>query len=289
MLRHGRTIAASIGAAALAGAIAWGVAAETTVPLSGVLHIHGMAVDAADRSRLLLATHHGVWRTGPDGTATLVSETQDDFMGFTAHPADEGVFFASGHPAGGGNLGFVRSDDGARTWSRIAMGGDEPADFHAMDVSPADPAIVYGLYGELRVSRDGGESWRAVGAPPADVIALAASAEDASTVFAATRSGLLVSRDAGASWEAAHPARQPASAVEVAPDGTGYAFVVGQGVLRRAGPGLPWEPAGEGFGDRVLLHLTADPADPSRVFAVTDEGVVVASPDGGESWAAFGG
>ena len=284
-----RSIAAFTGAVALAGILAWQASAERTVPISEVSHIHGMAVDPSDPSRLLLATHYGVWRTAPDGTATLVSDTQDDFMGFTAHPEDADVFFASGHPARGGNLGFIRSDDGARTWTEISPGANGPVDFHAMDVSPADPNVVYGLYGDLQISFDAGETWRVAGTPPADVIGLAASAEDPFTLYAATRAGLLVSRDGGKSWEAAYAARQPASAVEVAQDGTAYAFVVGEGLLRRSQPRQPWQPVNNDFGDRVLLHLTVDPADPSRVFAVTDSGAVLASSDGGESWAAFEG
>ena len=290
MIRYNRTLlAAFAGAAVLAGVVAWQVSAEKTVPISEVSHIHGMAVDPSDSSQLLLATHYGVWRTQPDGTATRISDTQDDFMGFTAHPEEPGVFFASGHPAGGGNLGFLRSDDAGATWEQVSPGANGPVDFHAMDVSPADPNVIYGLYGDLQVSFDGGETWRIVGRPPADVFSLAASAQDAATVYAATRAGLMVTRDAGASWEPAHLMREPASVVEVAPDGTAYAFVVGQGLLSTTEPSLLWRSVNNALGDRVLLHLAIDPADTNRVFAVTDRGELLASSDGGQSWSAFEG
>ncbi len=106
-MRLNRTLLAAIaGAAALAGASVWQASAADTVPISEVSHIHGIALDPTDPERLYLATHFGVWRTAPDGTATRISEAQDDFMGFTPHPQDPDVFLASGHPAQGGNLGF---------------------------------------------------------------------------------------------------------------------------------------------------------------------------------------
>jgi hypothetical protein len=189
MIRLNRTLlAAFAGAAALAGVAAWQVLAEMAVPIAEVSHIHGMAVDPSNPSQLLLATHYGVWRTQPDGTATRISETQDDFRGFTAHPEGPEVFFASGHPAAGGNLGFLRSDDAGVKWEQVSPGANEPVDFHAMDVSPPDPnVIIYRLLGDLQVSFDGGETWRIVGRPPADVFSLAASAQDAAKVYAATR------------------------------------------------------------------------------------------------------
>lgn len=289
-MRLNRTLLAAIaGAAALAGASVWQASAADTVPISEVSHIHGIALDPTDPERLYLATHFGVWRTAPDGTATRISEAQDDFMGFTPHPQDPDVFLASGHPAQGGNLGFIRSEDAGVSWSQVSPGANGPVDFHAMDVSPADPNVVYGLYGNLQVSFDGGQSWRVKGAPPADVYDIAASARDAATVYAATSAGLMISRDAGASWEPAGSASQPASLVEVGEDGTVYAFVVGQGLLRATEESLAWEPVSTAFGQAVLLHLAIDPADPNRLFVVTSEGAVLASPDAGQSWAPVAG
>lgn len=286
MIRFNRTrLAALMGAAALAAAAVWQASAADTVPISEVSHIHGVAVDPTDPARLYLATHYGLWRTAADGTASRISEVQDDFMGFTPHPESPGVFLASGHPATGGNLGFIRSEDAGVTWRQVSPGAGGPVDFHAMDVSPADPNVVYGAYGNLQVSFDGGKTWRVKAAPPADVYDIAASAQEAATVYAATSAGLMLSRDAGASWESAGSAPQPASLVEVGEDGAVYAFVVGQGLLRATEGDLAWEPVSNTFGQAVPLHLAIDPADPKRLFAVTSEGEVLASSDAGRSWA----
>src|SRR3546814_17211897 len=99
------------------------------------------------------------------------------------------------HPAGGGNLGFIASEDGGQTWEQVAEGANGPVDFHAMDVSAADPSVIYGLYGDVQVSHDGGKTWEIAGAPQADVFDLAASATNPDIVYAAARNGLMVSGD----------------------------------------------------------------------------------------------
>lgn len=287
--RTGIAVVAALISAALAGFWWQGRAAEA-VPLSELsrtTHIHGIAVDRQDPSVLILATHHGVWRL-QDGTARLISDNRNDYMGFSPHPADPTSFFASGHPEGGGNMGVIASEDGGRTWKQLSDGARGPVDFHAMDVSASDPDVLYGLYGGVQVSQDGGRSWEVRGAPPADTFALAASATDADTVYAATREGLMVSRDGARTWEPAHSARRPASLVHAAPDGTLYAFVVGEGLLRAREPEPQWEPVSNAFGEAILLHLAVDPTDPARLYAVTQTGAILASADGGRTWSALG-
>ena len=56
-----------------------------------------------------------------DGTATRVSPAQD-FMGFSPDPAEAMSYYASGHPAGGGNSGFLHSADGGATWKQLSPG-----------------------------------------------------------------------------------------------------------------------------------------------------------------------
>src|SRR3546814_20068354 len=84
-------------------------------------------------------------------------------MGFPPNPTDPDLLYASGHPAGGGNLGFIVSRDGGKSWSKLANGAGGPVDFHQMDVSKSDPAVVYGAFGDLQQSADGGRRWTAAG------------------------------------------------------------------------------------------------------------------------------
>lgn len=268
----------------------WPVAAESVAvsQMSKKTHIHGIAVDSRDPSRIYLATHHGFFVVEPDGMATRVSETGDDFMGFTPHPTDASRLYASGHPTAGGALGIITSDDGGRTWRQIAKGVNGPVDFHQMDVSRADPRVIYGVYGGLQVSSDGGQTWRIAGRLPDGLIDLAASAKDVNTLYAATKGGLFISEDRGRSWRPAYFLKRPVTMVQSAADGSLYAFVYGSGLLRATEPGLDWSLVSDGFGESYFLHLAVDPRDAAKLYAVNDQGSVLASSDGGRTWAAFG-
>jgi photosystem II stability/assembly factor-like uncharacterized protein len=157
-----------------------------------------------------------------------------------------------------------------------------------MTVSLADPQVLYGAYGALQVSRDGGKSWSVVGTLPEKLIDLAASAKDADTLYAATEAGLSVSRDGGQRWETVLDGA-PVSLVEVAADGSVYAFVLGRGLVRSAEPNIDFKTISDIWGDRILLHLAVDPADRNRMFAASQQGDIMASTDGGASWTEIGG
>jgi photosystem II stability/assembly factor-like uncharacterized protein len=279
-LAGGLCLLAALFAAAPAGA--------QSVPLAELgqqTHYHGLAVDPADPTRLYLATHHGFYLLAADGTATLLSQVQD-FMGFTPHPTDPSVFYASGHPHNGGNLGFLMSADGGANWTQISPGLDGPVDFHQMDVSPADPQVMYGVYGSLQVSRDGGKTWAVAGQPPQGLIALAASASAATRVYGATQIGLMVSNDGGATWRALAFGGMPVSMVATGPDGTLYAYVVGSGLMR-ANEAEPenWSPLSTD--PRIQLHLAIDGKDSNRLFAIAHKAGIIRSDDGGKTWRGF--
>ncbi len=254
--------------------------------LSSHTHIHGLAVDRQDPSKLLIATHHGLFRAEPDGKAELISEVQD-FMGFSPHPNDPKTFYASGHPRQGSNLGFIASTDQGKTWTQVSPGVRGPVDFHQMTVSPADPNTIYGSYGGLQISRDVGKTWKIVGPIPDKLIDLAASAKNADTLYAATEPGLLVSRDAGKTWKSVLEGA-PVSLVEVTPEGTLYAYVIGRGLVRSAEEPLSFTELGSDSGGGYLLHLAVDPTNPNRLFASTGKNRVLISTDQGRTWNSFG-
>ncbi|MGQ7794052.1 WD40/YVTN/BNR-like repeat-containing protein [Faunimonas sp. B44] len=278
-----------VGVAAVlaAGMIGYSVHSDAaaTISIAELLrgsHVHGLAVDRADSSRLLIATHHGLFRTAPEGQVEPISDMQD-FMGFNAHPNEPGILFASGHPAVGGNLGFVVSNDAGRSWRQVSPGVNGPVDFHQMAVSALDPDVIYGSHGGIQVSRDGGKTWRIAGPDPARLIDLAASADDPDVLYAATELGLLVSRDGARTWT---PILQgmPVSLVEVTSDGTIYAFLFGQGLLRASEPAASFATISDGFGESYLLHLAVDPGDPNRLFAASSDGEILHSIDQGRTW-----
>ena len=124
-----------------------------------VHHIHGLALDRRDPEVLYVATHTGLVRLRPNAPPEWAGSFFD-LMGFTAHPTEAGLLFASGHPDLAtyreqkvGNLGLLVSRDGGRTWRSVALQG--AADFHALEVAspigrtvwvaePTAPALVLG-------------------------------------------------------------------------------------------------------------------------------------------------
>ncbi|MEZ5832348.1 MAG: hypothetical protein R3D05_14325 [Dongiaceae bacterium] len=280
-------IAAALMLAALPPAMP--AAATESVPLSVLnqqTHYHGLAVDPTNPSRLYLATHNGFYLVGPDGMASRLSEVQD-FMGFTPHPTDPSVLYASGHPSGGGNLGFLMSVDGGASWSQISLGLDGPVDFHQMDVSPANPQVIYGVYRGMQVSRDGGRTWSMTGPAPQGLIALAASARSMDRLYAATKSGLMRSDDAGSTWQAGAFAGEVASMVTTGPGGRLYVYVVGRGLMTAAEE-KPDDWSVLSSDPRIQLHLAIDGRNPERMFAIAHESGIIQSADGGKNWRPFG-
>jgi len=269
-------------------------AASTMVSdLASKTHFHGIAVDPTDSSRVYLATHHGLYVVAPDGGADRISATTDDFMGFTPHPSDPSILYASGHPASGGNLGVIASQNGGESWAKLADGVGGPVDFHQMDVSKADPNVIYGVHGGLQRSADGGLTWTKMGPVPDGLIDLAASGKDANALYAATKSGLYKSIDGGQSWRLAHVIKRPATMVQVSGQGDAYAFIFGIGLVRADDGGVNWRLVSKAFGGAYVSHLAVDRKDGRKIYAVavnpeTRAQSVLVSNDKGTTWAALG-
>ena len=155
-----------------------------------------------------------------------------------------------------------------------------------MDVSHADPDVIYGAYqGLLQRSTDGGHTWELRGQAPQGLIELAASSRRPERLFAATQNGLLVSQDAGGNWEPAHTSSAPSSTVRTVAAGHVYAYIVGIGLVQASEGSLNWRVLGDHWGDDFMLHLAIDPQDANRMFTVNSEGSILRSSDGGASWA----
>src|SRR5690625_5012637 len=94
-----------VAAAAVTAALWWPVATgEADEAVEEFMHVHGLEVPAWDADAAYVSTHHGVIRIGEDGRWGWVGEERHDFMGFTAHPTEEGALYSSGHPEPGSYL-----------------------------------------------------------------------------------------------------------------------------------------------------------------------------------------
>ena len=272
----------------LIAVLATPVAAQETMPLSDLMaatHVHGIGPGTAGVESLTLATHNGLWAVDLAGdTATRMGQSQDDFMGYSAVPGSLGVAYASGHPVTGGNLGIIRTEDAGQTWVPVSDGLDGPVDFHNMEVSRADPALIYGIGHDGRVQRsaDGGLSWEASGQAPEKLIDIATAPDDAARVYAATEGGLFLSPDGGATWQ---PVIEgvPVSTVDTGADGVVRAVDLAQGLVT-LGEGGDITPIANDLPDGYLLFLATTSVDPLWLAALSAKGRLVTSQDGGVSW-----
>lgn len=266
--------------------------AQEALPLAALMsdtHIHGIAAGADGPDSATLATHHGIFAVNLAAqSAQPLGQSRDDFMGFSPVPGQPGRAFASGHPATGGNLGVIRTEDGGVTWTHVSDGIGGPVDFHVMEVSRADAAVIYGFShdGAVQRSDDAGVSWTRSGNAPDKLIDIATSASEADRIFAATEVGLFETRDAGASWQALLPGTAPVSTVDFGADGKLRAVQLGQGLLEVEPDTGAARLVASDLPGGYLLNLSVIHAAPLRLMALSAEGGLVLSDDGGATWRA---
>jgi hypothetical protein len=253
-------------------------------------HIHGLALPGWS-GQLHLATHAGLVRREDDGTWLRVSGHAHDFMGFSAHPTQDEVFYSSGHPAPGSRLpnplGFMVSSDGGRTWEIRSL--KEAADFHSMAVQPTDGDVVYAWNGMGRAglyrSTDAGETWEVQEVTAfTHPLTLAVDPEDADTVWAGTEQGLVASRDGGRTWSPLLTgAPVTAVAFDVSTPGRALAYSADRGLVETSDGGRTWDAVGWALDGDAVGHLVVA-GDGEHLYAATMGQDVLESTDGGRTW-----
>lgn len=248
---------------------------------------HGLSVDRSDNSKVYVATHTGLLVLSNDKELQRVGISQDDYMGFSAHPTDANTFYSSGHPNGGGNIGFQKSVDGGKTWQKVSNGVGGPVDFHTMTVSQTDPNIVYGVYRrQLQRSSDEGKNWEIVNANIGNVITLITDSTSKDTVYAGTTNGLYVSKNRGNEWNKINGIVGAVTAVAVSPGNTQNMFVYadGQGLMRSSDGGTIWTNL-KGYSGNMVVQLATDRQNPSTIYLINQTLDIQKTTNGGDSWA----
>jgi photosystem II stability/assembly factor-like uncharacterized protein len=263
-----------------------------------------------------VAAGNGIYKSEDGGNSwTRVWKQEGQIGTIVVHPKNPDVAFAAvlGH-AFGPNVerGVYRTRDGGKTWQQVLK---KDADTGASDVAidPANPSVVFaGLWQARRrpwemtsggpgsglyVSRDGGESWKALtkenGLPEGiwGKVGVAVAPSDSRRVYAlveADKGGLFRSDDGGESWSLAsghHALRQRAwyySTITVDPRNADVLWCPQVPMLKSVDGGKTWKKVkGIHHGDHHDLWI--DPADSRRMISANDGGVDV-TVDGGESW-----
>lgn len=224
-----------------------------------ISHVHAIVPNPAEDG-YLLGAHDGIYTATSDGEIGSRIETTDfDAMGLiTVGDA----LLASGHPGpttppelGSPNLGIIRSDDSARSWTPVSFTGEK--DFHVLAAGKND--TLYGIASdsaELLRTDDLGETWSPVG----EILAFSLVLDNAGQLIAATPDGLQISTDEGATFAPLNDA--PALyLLAVSPDGK-QLVGVGRGgqIWGSTGSNAEWVPAGVTHGSAQALATTNDGA-----------------------------
>ncbi len=260
-------------------------------PEQAITHGHGLAVDVKDGSKLYIATHHGLLLLQNEKDLYRVGKSKDDYMGFSPHPTEANIFFSSGHPSLGGNIGFQKSEDSGVTWKKVSNGANGPVDFHAMAVSPVNSNLVYGWYqGNLQRSTDQGKTWEIVNRELLPVY-LAADTKDENIVYAATPQGqgVIISRDKGTSWSSLSSELEggAVSVIAVHSKDAKILFVFSEklgGLGKSTDQGKTWQKVNEVFGGDTILRIAIDSNNPAVVYVLTHENKLYKSIDTGGTW-----
>ncbi len=255
------------------------------IPISEITHGHGMSVDVTDPNIIYIATHHGLLELKNEKDLYQVGSAKDDYMGFSSHPTDGKIFFSSGHPETGGNIGFQKSVDGGFTWNKVSDGTNGPVDFHAMTVSPANPDLIFGWYqGAIQRSTDGGRNWEIVSRTNVPIVNLAADPKDENVVYAASPQGLMVSKNKGKDFTTLFDGF--VSVVAINPNNSQklLSFSEKNRLAKSSDGGQTWEKLGETFSGETPLFISFNKQNSEVVYTLTEKNSVYKSSDGGNLW-----
>lgn len=259
-------------------------------PIDSIIHAHGLAVDPTGQN-LYIATHHGLFLLKNDKDLYQVGDSDDDYMGFSPNAKDSKVFFTSGHPKTGGNIGFEKSEDGGFSWKQISSVENEPVDFHAMSVSPVNPNLAFGWFqGKLYRSIDGGNKWENF-LTKFLVTSLVADPKDENVLYATTPQGLgvMISRNKGQDWQPLSDDLKGGivSVIAVNPGDSNKMIVYSEklgGLGISSDGGKTWQKGSESFNTEEVLYIAYTSQNPSIVYALTYKNAIYKSIDGGKSW-----
>ena len=258
------------------------------------LALDSIVVDNSNPKHILV----GAWVLGSPAGGLYISndggvnwDSDADMRGqsiraLEAAPSDPKILVA------GTLKGVYRSTDGGDHWQLISPeGSQEIHEVESVAIDPSNPEIIYaGTWHLPWKTTDGGANWTSIKQgiiEDSDVFSIIVDPKDSSVVYASACSGIYKSQNAGEKFQKVQGIPSTARRTRVLmqdPQNLNIVFAgTTEGLYRTGDSGAAWQRT---TGPELIINdVYVDPANTNRVLLATDRGGVLASNDGGFSFA----
>jgi photosystem II stability/assembly factor-like uncharacterized protein len=255
--------------------------------------VRALAQAPSDPKIFVAGTLAGIYRSEDGGsTWKLISP-----MGSTELHEVESIAIDPVNPqviyAGTWHLPW-KTVDGGKTWQNIKQGLIVDSDVFSIIIDPKAPSTVYtsacsGIYKSI----DAGGSFKKIqGIPSAArrTRVLMQDPNNSNIVYAGTTEGLYRTLDAGEKWSLMTPGDIIINDIYVDPKNSQHILMATDrsGVLSSDDGSVSFHAANQGFSERQVSSMVADPSSPDTLYVgvVNDKrfGGVFVSKDGGQAW-----
>jgi photosystem II stability/assembly factor-like uncharacterized protein len=234
--------------------------------------VQALAQSESDPRILIAGTLDGLYRSSDSGKnwERITPEGHPDLKNFASvaiDPRDPKIIYA-----GTWHLPWKTSDGGA-TWSNIKQGVIDDSDVFSIILDHSNPETVFasacsGIY----KSENGGRLFRKVQGIPGTARrtrVLQQDPADAMTVYAGTTEGLFKTSDGGTTFQRITPPDFILNAVLVDPRDPKRLLIATDrgGVFSSDDAGMSFQPSSDGFSERQIATVVADPNDSADLYA----------------------
>jgi len=264
----------------------------------GDLVVDSLVVDAADHGTLFV----GAWRLGqPDGGLYVSHDGGKSWLDIPALKGQSVLSLAQAPSnadvlVAGSLKGVYRSRDHGATWDLISPPAENPLsreihEVESLAIDPRKPEVIYaGTWHLPWKTSDDGAHWRNIKQgviDDSDVFSIILDPERPSVVYASACSGIYKSENGGDLFHKIQGIPSTARRTRVLMQDTHHREVVyagtTEGLYRTRDAGHDWQRLTGA--DVIINDIYLDPDRPGHILLATDRSGVLASDDGGATFA----